>query len=198
MEIPGRLVTQVSRFDQWKDPLGVIDAYRLVREEIADLQLALVGSMALDDPEGWEVYRAGLRGRQPRSADPRLHQPHRRRQRRGQRLPAPLGGRRAEVDPRGLRARRLRVAVEGHAGRRRARRRHPAADARRRRRACSSASTEECATAMLKLLDDRELREQLGQQRTRARARALPAAPPADGGAAACSQRSTPRAAAAP
>jgi trehalose synthase len=57
MEIPGRLVTQISRFDQWKDPLGVIDAYRLVREEIGDLQLALVGSMALDDPEGWDVYR---------------------------------------------------------------------------------------------------------------------------------------------
>jgi trehalose synthase len=57
VEVPGRLVTQVSRFDQWKDPLGVIAAYRLVREEIADLQLALVGSMALDDPEGWEVYR---------------------------------------------------------------------------------------------------------------------------------------------
>jgi trehalose synthase len=34
----------------------VIEAYRLVREEVPDLQLALVGSMALDDPEGWEVY----------------------------------------------------------------------------------------------------------------------------------------------
>jgi trehalose synthase len=55
--MPGRLVTQVSRFDAWKDPLGVIAAYRLVREEIPDLQLALVGSMALDDPEGWDVYR---------------------------------------------------------------------------------------------------------------------------------------------
>jgi trehalose synthase len=57
VELPGRLVTQVSRFDAWKDPLGVIAAYRLVREEIGELQLALVGSMALDDPEGWEVYR---------------------------------------------------------------------------------------------------------------------------------------------
>jgi trehalose synthase len=57
LDLPGRLVTQVSRFDQWKDPLGVIDAYRLVREEIGGLQLALVGSMALDDPEGWDVYR---------------------------------------------------------------------------------------------------------------------------------------------
>ncbi len=56
VELPGRLVTQVSRFDAWKDPLGVIAAYRLVREEIPDLQLALVGSMALDDPEGWAVY----------------------------------------------------------------------------------------------------------------------------------------------
>jgi trehalose synthase len=57
LDLPGRLVTQISRFDQWKDPLGVIDAYRLVREEIGELQLALVGSMALDDPEGWDVYR---------------------------------------------------------------------------------------------------------------------------------------------
>jgi trehalose synthase len=52
------LVTQVSRFDPWKDPLGVIEAYRLAREEVADLQLALVGSMATDDPEGWDMYRA--------------------------------------------------------------------------------------------------------------------------------------------
>jgi trehalose synthase len=34
----------------------VIAAYRLVRDEIPDLQLALVGSMALDDPQGWDVY----------------------------------------------------------------------------------------------------------------------------------------------
>ncbi len=51
------LVTQVSRFDPWKDPLGVIAAYRLAREVLPDLQLALVGSMALDDPEGWTIYR---------------------------------------------------------------------------------------------------------------------------------------------
>ncbi len=57
VDLPGRLITQVSRFDPWKDPLGVIDAYRLARSEVGDLQLALVGSMALDDPEGWEVYR---------------------------------------------------------------------------------------------------------------------------------------------
>jgi len=56
IDLPGQLVTQVSRFDPWKDPFGVIAAYRRVREEVPHLQLALVGSMALDDPEGWEVY----------------------------------------------------------------------------------------------------------------------------------------------
>jgi len=50
------LVCQVSRFDPWKDPLGVIDVFRRVRETIPDLQLALVGSMALDDPQGWDMY----------------------------------------------------------------------------------------------------------------------------------------------
>jgi trehalose synthase len=57
VELDRPLVTQVSRFDSWKDPLGVIEAYRLAREEVPSLQLALVGSMALDDPEGWEIYR---------------------------------------------------------------------------------------------------------------------------------------------
>jgi trehalose synthase len=55
-ELP--LITQVSRFDPWKDPLGVIDAYRLARAQVPDLQLALVGSMASDDPEGWDMYRS--------------------------------------------------------------------------------------------------------------------------------------------
>jgi len=50
------LITQVSRFDPWKDPLGVIETYRLVRERIPELQLVLAGSMALDDPEGWDIY----------------------------------------------------------------------------------------------------------------------------------------------
>jgi trehalose synthase len=50
------LLTQISRFDPWKDPLGVIDAYRLVRQAHPEVQLALVGSMAHDDPEGWDYY----------------------------------------------------------------------------------------------------------------------------------------------
>ena len=47
-------ILQVSRFDPWKDPLGVIDVYRMVKEEVPELQLVLIGSMAHDDPEGWD------------------------------------------------------------------------------------------------------------------------------------------------
>jgi trehalose synthase len=56
IDVERPLVTQVSRFDPWKDPLGVIEAWRLVRQSNQDVQLALVGSMAHDDPEGWEYY----------------------------------------------------------------------------------------------------------------------------------------------
>ena len=56
VETDSPLLVQVSRFDPWKDPLGVIEVFRLVRGELPGLQLALVGSMALDDPEGLEIY----------------------------------------------------------------------------------------------------------------------------------------------
>jgi trehalose synthase len=56
IDVERPLLTQVSRFDPWKDPLGVIDAYRLVKERFPEVQLALVGSMAHDDPEGWDYY----------------------------------------------------------------------------------------------------------------------------------------------
>ena len=58
IDVERPLLTQVSRFDPWKDPLGVIDAYRIVKEEFPHVQLALVGSMAHDDPEGWDFYNA--------------------------------------------------------------------------------------------------------------------------------------------
>ncbi|HEX7245512.1 MAG TPA: glycosyltransferase [Solirubrobacterales bacterium] len=57
IDVDRPLLTQVSRFDPWKDPMGVIDAYRIVHEEVPDVQLALVGSMATDDPEGWEFFQ---------------------------------------------------------------------------------------------------------------------------------------------
>ena len=57
IDVDRPLLTQVSRFDPWKDPLGVIDAYREVKERFPEVQLALVGSMAHDDPEGWDYYK---------------------------------------------------------------------------------------------------------------------------------------------
>jgi trehalose synthase len=56
VDVSRPLMTQVSRFDTWKDPLGVIEAYRIAKRAQPALQLALVGSMALDDPEAWKVY----------------------------------------------------------------------------------------------------------------------------------------------
>ena len=60
IDVDRPLICQVSRFDPWKDPLGVIDAYRIVKEEIPEVQLALVGSMASDDPEGWDFFNATI------------------------------------------------------------------------------------------------------------------------------------------
>lgn len=70
IDVDRPLVCQVSRFDPWKDPLGVIDAYRLVRDEIADVQLALVGSMASDDPEGWDFFNSTI---EHAGGDPDIH-----------------------------------------------------------------------------------------------------------------------------
>lgn len=64
------LLVQVSRFDPWKDPLGVIDVYRAVRAEFPGAQLALIGSMAHDDPEGMEYYQ---RTKEYAEDDPNIH-----------------------------------------------------------------------------------------------------------------------------
>jgi trehalose synthase len=64
------LLVQVSRFDPWKDPIGVIEAFRLVRKEVPEAQLVLAGSMATDDPEGfhyWELTN------EARAGDPQIH-----------------------------------------------------------------------------------------------------------------------------
>lgn len=57
IDVDRPLITQVSRFDPWKDPIGVIDAYREVTEQMPEAQLAMVGSMATDDPEGMEYFQ---------------------------------------------------------------------------------------------------------------------------------------------
>jgi trehalose synthase len=55
------IITQVGRFDPWKDPLGVIDVYRLVKKEIPQVQLLLIAGMATDDPEGWTYFEKTAR-----------------------------------------------------------------------------------------------------------------------------------------
>ncbi|MCP4633279.1 MAG: glycosyltransferase [candidate division Zixibacteria bacterium] len=46
------LIVQISRFDRFKDPVGVIEAYQLTKKFIPDIQLVLAGGEADDDPEG--------------------------------------------------------------------------------------------------------------------------------------------------
>ena len=56
MDVQRPMVAQVSRFDVWKDPWGVIDAYRIAREAVPGLQLVYLGIVqAKDDPEAAEM-----------------------------------------------------------------------------------------------------------------------------------------------
>jgi trehalose synthase len=59
------LVVQISRFDRWKDPEGVIEAYKIARKEV-DCTLVLLGNVATDDPEGSRVYESLLEQREER------------------------------------------------------------------------------------------------------------------------------------
>lgn len=59
------LVVQISRFDRWKDPQGVIEAFKLARKKV-DCTLVLLGNVATDDPEGAEVYESLLGCREER------------------------------------------------------------------------------------------------------------------------------------
>jgi len=59
------IVVQVSRFDRWKDPQGVIDAFKIARKEV-DATLVLIGNVATDDPEGQDVFDAISKCREER------------------------------------------------------------------------------------------------------------------------------------
>jgi trehalose synthase len=59
------LVVQISRFDRWKDPEGVIQAFKLAKKQV-DCTLVLLGNVATDDPEGAEVYQSLLDSREER------------------------------------------------------------------------------------------------------------------------------------
>ena len=70
VDVDRPILCQVSRFDPWKDPIGVIESFRLVRDEVPGTQLVLAGSMATDDPEGfhmWELTETA------RDGDPDIH-----------------------------------------------------------------------------------------------------------------------------
>jgi trehalose synthase len=68
---PGRpIILQVSRFDRFKDPLGVIHAYQLAKEFVPSLQLVLAGGGAADDPEG-DVVLGEVR--EAAGSDPDIH-----------------------------------------------------------------------------------------------------------------------------
>lgn len=49
------IITQISRFDKWKDPVGVVEVFKRVKEKI-DCRLVLCGNMATDDPEGFDIF----------------------------------------------------------------------------------------------------------------------------------------------
>ncbi len=116
---PTRSSCQVSRFDPWKDPVGVIEAFRIVRERVPDAQLVLAGSMATDDPEG---FQSGSDTEAARAGDRDIHllsNLHQVGVGADQRVPARRRRRDAEVVARGLRPHRERRPLEGPAGRRR-------------------------------------------------------------------------------
>ena len=64
------IISQISRLDPWKDPLGVIDVYKKIKQQVKDLQLVMVSAMAGDDPEGWVYYEKTLRHA---GEDPDIH-----------------------------------------------------------------------------------------------------------------------------
>jgi trehalose synthase len=63
------VLVQISRFDRFKDPVGVIEAYRMVKK-MTPVQLVLAGGGATDDPEGKEVLDAVMEAAE---GDPDIH-----------------------------------------------------------------------------------------------------------------------------
>ena len=158
------MLCQVSRFDPWKDPMGVIDAYRLVKAERPEVQLALVGSMASDDPEGWDFYNATLAHA---DGDPDIHILNNF---------SNVGA--IEVNAfqsladvviqkstrEGFGLTVSRGALEGPAVHRRRRRRDPAAGRGRASPATSSPPSQDCAARALDIIDDPALGRALGRR----------------------------------
>ena len=59
------IVAQISRYDRWKDPEGVIEAFKIASKEVP-ATLVLIGNIATDDPEGQKVFESVLKHKQKR------------------------------------------------------------------------------------------------------------------------------------
>jgi trehalose synthase len=59
------IVAQISRYDHWKDPQGVIEAFKIARDQVP-ATLVLLGNIASDDPEGQEVFESVLKHKEDR------------------------------------------------------------------------------------------------------------------------------------
>lgn len=60
IDINKPIISQISRFDKWKDPGGVVKIFERVKKEV-DCQLVLLGNIAMDDPEGVKIYNRVIR-----------------------------------------------------------------------------------------------------------------------------------------
>ena len=166
IDVERPLLTQVSRFDPWKDPLGVIDAYRLVKRDVPGVQLALVGSMAHDDPEGWDYYSRTVEHADGRPRHPHSQQHEQCRLRRGERVPGALGRVAAEVDQGRLRPDGDRGALEGDG---RSSRAGSAASSRRSPTARPAGSSTRPRSARVRASRSSPIRPRLGALRSTAR-----------------------------
>ena len=151
------LVTQISRFDHWKDPMGVIEAFRKAREHV-ECTLVLLGNNASDDPEGGvileQIKDAADEGIIILAADYWNL---------GERAAAVSRGRPAEVDARRFWSHGDRSDVERRCRHRRRRGRHPAPDQGRMERvSCEYALWG--GRRIVQLLKDSGLRKQIGSR----------------------------------
>jgi len=64
------LMVKASRMDAWKDPMGVLEAYFLVKKQLPAVQLVFLVAIADDDPEGWSYYEQAIAGA---NGDPDVH-----------------------------------------------------------------------------------------------------------------------------
>ena len=127
---------QASRMDAWKDPIGVLESYHIIKPSIPSLQLVFLVAIADDDPEGW-AYLDQVKASAGSDPDVHILARHRERHRQsgGKRIPDRSAGGTAEVTPRGLWPSGVRGALEGPPGRGRKGGWHPAPGTPRQRRA---------------------------------------------------------------